>query len=117
MKNYKLECIDKLGQDSMSVDVYVEEDQYEEFDDFDPYFFIKKTYQTCQLLSQPFGPCCYQNKHGVALLLHLFWTRMVRKLKKLYIICYFHYYFHVESCSVYFYFSLFLGFYHLSPIK
>ena len=42
MKNSKLECIDEHGQDSMSVDVYVEDDQYEEFDDFDPYFFIKK---------------------------------------------------------------------------
>ena len=41
MKNSKLECIDEHGQDSMSVDVYVEDDQYEEFDDFDPYFFIK----------------------------------------------------------------------------
>ena len=42
MKNSKLECIDEHGQDSMSVDVYVEDDQYEEFDDFDSYFFIKK---------------------------------------------------------------------------
>ena len=42
MKNSKLECIDEHGQDSMSVDVYVEDDQYEEFDNFDPYFFIKK---------------------------------------------------------------------------
>ncbi|KAK7838482.1 ctd small phosphatase-like protein 2 [Quercus suber] len=41
MKNSKLECIDEHGQDSMSADVYVEDDQYEEFDDFDPYFFIK----------------------------------------------------------------------------
>jgi CTD small phosphatase-like protein 2 len=41
MKNSKLECVDEHGQDSMSTDVYVENDQYEEFDDFDPYFFIK----------------------------------------------------------------------------
>lgn len=41
MKNSKLECVDEHGQDSMSTDVYVEDDQYEEFDDFDPYFFIK----------------------------------------------------------------------------
>lgn len=41
MKNSKLECIDEHGQDSMSADVYVEDDQYEEFDDFDPYVFIK----------------------------------------------------------------------------
>lgn len=41
MKNSKLECVDEHGQDSMSTDVYVEDDQYEEFDEFDPYFFIK----------------------------------------------------------------------------
>ena len=41
MKNSKLECVDEHGQDSMSTDVYAENDQYEEFDDFDPYFFIK----------------------------------------------------------------------------
>lgn len=41
MKNSKLECVDEHGQDPMSTDVYVEDDDYEEFDDFDPYFFIK----------------------------------------------------------------------------
>lgn len=41
MKNSKLECVDEHGQDSMSTDVYVEDEQYEEFDDFDPYVFIK----------------------------------------------------------------------------
>lgn len=41
MKNSKLECVDEQGQDSMSTDVCLEDDDYEEFDDFDPYLFIK----------------------------------------------------------------------------
>ncbi|KAJ6307637.1 hypothetical protein OIU76_017435 [Salix suchowensis] len=41
MKNSKLECVDEHGQDSMSTDVCLEEEDYEEFDDFDPYLFIK----------------------------------------------------------------------------
>nr|KJB15551.1 hypothetical protein B456_002G183900 [Gossypium raimondii] len=41
MKNSKLECIDEYGQDSMSTDVCVEDEYYEEFDDFDPYLFMK----------------------------------------------------------------------------
>ncbi|XP_039041102.1 CTD small phosphatase-like protein 2 [Hibiscus syriacus] len=41
MKNSKLECIDERSQDSMSTDVCVEDEYYEEFDDFDPYLFIK----------------------------------------------------------------------------
>jgi CTD small phosphatase-like protein 2 len=41
LKNSKLECVDEHGQDSMSTDVCLEEDDYEDFDDFDPYLFIK----------------------------------------------------------------------------
>lgn len=41
MKSSKLECVDEHGEDPMSTDLYVEDDEYEEFDDFDPYFFIK----------------------------------------------------------------------------
>lgn len=41
MKNSKLECVDEHGQDSMSTDGCVEDDDSEEFDDFDPYLFIK----------------------------------------------------------------------------
>ncbi|PSS13674.1 CTD small phosphatase-like protein [Actinidia chinensis var. chinensis] len=41
MKNSKLECVDEQDQDHMSTDISVEEDEYEEFDDFDPFFFIK----------------------------------------------------------------------------
>ncbi|KAL4385573.1 hypothetical protein GQ457_15G003760 [Hibiscus cannabinus] len=41
MKNSKLECVDEHGQDSLSTDVCVEDEYYEEFDDFDPYLFIK----------------------------------------------------------------------------
>ncbi|OMO88166.1 NLI interacting factor [Corchorus olitorius] len=41
MKNSKLECIDEHGQDSMATDVCVEDEYYEEYDDFDPYFFMK----------------------------------------------------------------------------
>lgn len=40
MKNSKLECVDEHGQESMT-DVCMEDDEYEEFDDFDPYLFIK----------------------------------------------------------------------------
>lgn len=41
MKNSKLECLDEYGQDSVMVDASLEEEEYEEYDDFDPYFFIK----------------------------------------------------------------------------
>ncbi|CAN0896136.1 Meiosis-specific protein ASY1 [Linum grandiflorum] len=41
MKNSKLECVDEHEQDPMSTDVCSEEEEYEEFDDFDPYYFIK----------------------------------------------------------------------------
>ncbi|XP_065873218.1 uncharacterized protein [Euphorbia lathyris] len=37
MKNSKLECVDEYDQDCMST----KEDDYEEFDDFDPFVFIK----------------------------------------------------------------------------
>lgn len=41
MKNSKLECIDEQEQDHMSTDVCMDDDECEEFDEFDPYFFIK----------------------------------------------------------------------------
>ena len=41
MKNSKLECVDEHGQVSMSTDGCVEDDENEEYDDFDPYLFIK----------------------------------------------------------------------------
>ncbi|KAL0385358.1 UNVERIFIED_CONTAM: CTD small phosphatase-like protein 2 [Sesamum radiatum] len=41
MKNSNLECIDENNQDHMSVDVCQEDEDAEEFDDFDPYYFIK----------------------------------------------------------------------------
>ncbi|XP_022733386.1 CTD small phosphatase-like protein 2 isoform X1 [Durio zibethinus] len=41
MKNSKLECADEHSKESMSADVCVEDKYYEEFDDFDPYLFIK----------------------------------------------------------------------------
>ncbi|CAJ1978033.1 unnamed protein product [Sphenostylis stenocarpa] len=41
MKKSKLECVDEHGQDPMSFDIYTEEDEFEDFDDFDPYLFIK----------------------------------------------------------------------------
>lgn len=41
MKNSQFECVEEQGQDHMSTDVCVEEDECEEFDEFDPYFFIK----------------------------------------------------------------------------
>ncbi|CAJ1965526.1 unnamed protein product [Sphenostylis stenocarpa] len=41
MKNSKLECVDEHGQDPMSSDICTEEDEFEDFDDFDPYLFIK----------------------------------------------------------------------------
>lgn len=41
MKNSKLECVDEHGQDPMSSEICTEEDEFEDFDDFDPYLFIK----------------------------------------------------------------------------
>ncbi|GER56391.1 CTD phosphatase-like protein [Striga asiatica] len=41
MKNSNLECIDENNQDHMLAGVYQEEEDAEEYDDFDPYFFIK----------------------------------------------------------------------------
>ncbi|KAJ4839476.1 hypothetical protein Tsubulata_023119 [Turnera subulata] len=41
MKNSTLECVDEHAHDTMGADACVEEDDYEEFEDFDPYFFIK----------------------------------------------------------------------------
>ncbi|KAM0984382.1 hypothetical protein ACFX14_011940 [Malus domestica] len=41
MKNSKLECVDEHGHEPMSTDLYTDDDEYEEVDDFDPYFFIK----------------------------------------------------------------------------
>ncbi|GAU16641.1 hypothetical protein TSUD_325910 [Trifolium subterraneum] len=41
MKNSKLECVDEHGQDSISSDMCPEDDEFEDFDDFDPYLFIK----------------------------------------------------------------------------
>lgn len=41
MNNSKLECVDEHGQDSISTDMCPEDDEIEDFDDFDPYLFIK----------------------------------------------------------------------------
>ncbi|BBH10410.1 SCP1-like small phosphatase 5 [Prunus dulcis] len=41
MKNSKLECIDEHGQEPMSTDLYTDDDEFDEIDDFDPYLFIK----------------------------------------------------------------------------
>ncbi|CAN6676384.1 unnamed protein product [Malus baccata var. baccata] len=41
MRNSKLECVDEHGQEPMSTDLYTDDDENEEVDDFDPYFFIK----------------------------------------------------------------------------
>lgn len=41
MKNSKLECVDERDEDHMKTDACVEDDECEEFDDFDPYFFMK----------------------------------------------------------------------------
>ncbi|XP_042385024.1 CTD small phosphatase-like protein 2 isoform X1 [Zingiber officinale] len=41
MQNSKLECMDEQSQDSMSTDGSVEPDENDEFDDFDPYVFIR----------------------------------------------------------------------------
>lgn len=41
MKNSKLECVDEHGQDSISSDICPEDDEFEDYDDFDPYLFIK----------------------------------------------------------------------------
>lgn len=41
VRNPKLECIDEYTQENLSADVCVEAEEIEEFDDFDPYLFIK----------------------------------------------------------------------------
>ncbi|XP_019264710.1 PREDICTED: CTD small phosphatase-like protein 2 isoform X4 [Nicotiana attenuata] len=41
IKDSKLECIDEFNQVQLPADVSMEEEETEEFDDFDPYFFIK----------------------------------------------------------------------------
>ncbi|RWW01620.1 hypothetical protein BHE74_00020012 [Ensete ventricosum] len=41
MQNSKLECVDEHSQDTISTDGCVEPDENDEFDDFDPYLFIK----------------------------------------------------------------------------
>lgn len=41
MKNSNLECIDENNQYHMSADVSQVDEDVEEYDDFDPYFFIK----------------------------------------------------------------------------
>ncbi|GLT73814.1 hypothetical protein SLA2020_456480 [Shorea laevis] len=41
MKNSRLECVDEQSQVPMSTDVCAEDEYCEEFDDFDPYLFIK----------------------------------------------------------------------------
>lgn len=40
MKDSKLECVDE-DHDHTSSDVQMEDDEYVEFDEFDPYYFIK----------------------------------------------------------------------------
>lgn len=41
VRNPKLECIDEYTQENLSANVCVEDEEIEEFDDFDPYLFIK----------------------------------------------------------------------------
>lgn len=41
IKTSKLECIDEHGQDSISSDLCSEDDEFSDFDEFDPYLFIK----------------------------------------------------------------------------
>ncbi|KAM3344532.1 CTD small phosphatase-like protein 2 isoform X1 [Capsicum galapagoense] len=41
VRDSKLECIDEFNQVQLPADVNMEEEESEEFDDFDPYFFIK----------------------------------------------------------------------------
>ncbi|KAL2559939.1 CTD small phosphatase-like protein 2 [Forsythia ovata] len=41
MKNSNLECVEHENQDHMAADVCLEDEEVEEFDDFDPLFFIK----------------------------------------------------------------------------
>ncbi|KAG8081243.1 hypothetical protein GUJ93_ZPchr0007g5697 [Zizania palustris] len=42
MQQSKLECIDEHSQDSISTEGYVDPEDTEEYDDFDPYAFIKE---------------------------------------------------------------------------
>lgn len=40
-RNSKLECVDEHGQDSISSDLCPEDDEFSDFDEFNPYLFIK----------------------------------------------------------------------------
>lgn len=41
MKNSKLECVDECNQQQLSADIYYDDEEVEDLDDFDPYFFVK----------------------------------------------------------------------------
>ncbi|CAI9768768.1 unnamed protein product [Fraxinus pennsylvanica] len=41
MKNSNLKCVEQENQDHMATDVCLEDEEVEDFDDFDPFFFIK----------------------------------------------------------------------------
>lgn len=41
MKNSKLECVDEYNQEQLSADMCYDDQEIEDFDDFDPYFFVK----------------------------------------------------------------------------
>lgn len=41
MKNSNLECVDEYNQEQLSADLCYDDEEVEDFDDFDPYFFVK----------------------------------------------------------------------------
>ncbi|KAL3511435.1 hypothetical protein ACH5RR_030836 [Cinchona calisaya] len=41
MKSSKLECVDEYNQEQLSADICYDDEDVEDFDDFDPYFFVK----------------------------------------------------------------------------
>lgn len=41
MKNSNLECVDEYNQEQLTADLCYDDEEVEDFDDFDPYFFVK----------------------------------------------------------------------------
>ncbi|CAA6659928.1 unnamed protein product [Spirodela intermedia] len=73
----KLECLDEPSHDPMATDG-MDSDELDEFDDFNPYAFIKNLPDLSAIVPT-FRPCSSLNKLGVAPRPPLFWIWTVRK--------------------------------------
>ena len=73
MKDSKLECVDEDDHDHTSSDAQADDDECEEFDEFDPYFFIKNLPELATVVPtfRPLLLVNYTNGHEVVHLLLL----------------------------------------------